>query len=383
MLFVLCGIPAPADGVTHPAPTQEPLPAPRFPWFDDSMSKARVAIFRGVDLGFELEERALPEPGPGEALVEIEWATICGSDLHSIRGRREVPVPSVLGHEAVGRVVAVGEGRNPTWLGRRVTWTLADSCGTCPACTRWRLPQKCGSLFKYGHAPIDSGSGLNGCYASHILLRAGTPWVEVPAGLEPVVAAPVNCALATMVAAVGGLPRPGELAVVQGAGLLGIYSTALLREAGWKRVLVVDRNPQRLARVAAFGGEPVEAGSASRMGGGVADVVIEVAGDPSAVPDAIRWLRPGGPYELVGMVHPDSRMDLTAETLIRKCLTLHGTHNYAPSHLEQAVRFLAAHRESFPWHSLFSPVLPLESLGEAMSLAESGRWCRVVVAPGA
>ena len=353
------------------------------PQFHSQMIGARVAVFRGVGLGFEIEERALPEPGPGEALVEIEVATICGSDLHSIGGRRPVPVPSVLGHEAVGRVVAVGTGRDASWLGRRVTWTLADSCGRCPACARWELPQKCESLFKYGHAPIDAGGGLNGCYASHILLRSGTPWVEVPDGIESALAAPVNCALATMVAAVGSLPPPGDLAVIQGAGLLGLYGAVLLREAGWGRVVVVDRNPDRLARVPFFGGEPLLLGVGVTHVAIGADVVIEAAGDPAAVPEAIRWLRPGGHYELVGLVHPDSRMDLTAETVIRKCLTLHGTHNYAPRHLERAVRFLEAHRGRYPWESLVSPEVPLKALDAAVALASTGRWCRVAVSPRA
>lgn len=345
------------------------------------MNKARVAVFRGVGLGFGLEDRPLPVPGPGEALVEIELATVCGSDLHSIKGRREVPVPTVLGHEAVGRVVAVGERRDRTWLGRRVTWTLADSCGRCSPCVRWSLPQKCESLFKYGHAPLQAGEGLNGCYASHILLRAGTPCVKVPEDIEAALVAPVNCALATMVAAVASLPPPGELAVVQGAGLLGIYGTTLLRQAGWKRVLVVDRNPERLSRVPLFGGEPILTGSGPTAGGIRADVVIEVAGDRSVVPEAIRWLRPGGHYELVGLVHPDSQLDLTAETVIRKCLTLHGTHNYAPRHLGQAVAFLAAHRSRFPWESLVSPPVRLDELDGAMALATTGRWCRVAVSP--
>ena len=75
--------------------------------------------------------------------------------------------PCVLGHEAVGRVIA--SSRAGVMPGQRVTWSLADSCGECPACTDYRLPQKCTSLFKYGHAALASGSGLNGGYASHIV----------------------------------------------------------------------------------------------------------------------------------------------------------------------------------------------------------------------
>src|SRR5690606_27174870 len=107
---------------------------------------ACVQLFHGP--GHPFEGRRLPLPASlahGEVLVEISLATICGSDLHTFEGRRGAPTPCVLGHEAVGRVIA--SARVGVLPGQRVTWSLADSCGHCPACTDYRLPQKCGSLF--------------------------------------------------------------------------------------------------------------------------------------------------------------------------------------------------------------------------------------------
>src|SRR3982751_4042457 len=98
------------------------------------MKNAHIAIFEGVGKAFHIEERPIPEHlADGAVLVEIAMATICGSDLHTVAGRRQEPTPCVLGHEGVGNVVSVGAGREP-WLGRRVTWTLADSCGGFAAC---------------------------------------------------------------------------------------------------------------------------------------------------------------------------------------------------------------------------------------------------------
>lgn len=345
------------------------------------MAFARCAVFTGPGSPFVLDSRPLQVPGPGEALVSISLATICGSDLHSHRGRRPVPMPTILGHEAVGRVVAVGEGRGRAWEGRRVSWTLADSCGRCTACTRWGLPQKCEGLFKYGHAELGDGSGLNGCYASHVLLRAGTHLVAIPDGMADAVAAPANCALATLMAVVETLPNPGEIAVIQGAGLLGLYGCALLKSAGWSKVFVVDRQPQRLVAVPRFGGTPVLALDASPIPDCGVDTVIEVCGNRHAIADGIRWLRPGGHYAVAGLVHPDSLLPLTGESLIRKCLTLRGVHNYAPRHLDSAIGFLESHRDDLPFDSLVSPTMPLSRLDEAFALAESGRWCRVAVSP--
>ena len=343
------------------------------------VATAWISVFRGVGQPFERVERPIPEPGPGEAVVALDLSTLCGSDLHTLRGRRHGPVPTILGHEGVGRVVAIGEGKESSWLGRRVSWTLTDSCGACRPCAAWGIPQKCINLLKYGHAPLTASGGLHGCYASHLTLRKGTHLVEVPAALPDAVAAPANCALATMVAVAESLPPPGDMAVVQGAGLLGLYGCALLRMAGWPTVFVVDHQPQRLTAVPRFGGTPVLAADSSPIPRDEVDVVVEVCGSAHAIPEGLRWLRPGGHYALAGMVHPDSALSLTGESLIRKCLTLRGFHNYAPRHLMSAINFLDRHRDTHPWESLVSPPMPLSRLEEAFALAQSGRWCRVAV----
>lgn len=335
---------------------------------------ARAAIFDRAGQPFRFEELPLPERlEAGEALVEMRLATICGSDLHTFAGKRNEPVPCILGHEGVGRVIAAGPGREP-WLGKRITWSSADGCGICPACTVWNLPQKCAHVFKYGHAALGHGSGLHGTYATHIVLQAGTHFVEVPPEVPDAVAASANCSLATMANVTEQLPSPCEVAVVQGAGLLGLHGCALLKAAGVRRVLVVDPEESRWARVAGFGGEPVRPGDLPSHG---ADVVIEAAGVPALVPEGMRLLRPGGHYLLVGMVHPDSALHLTGEAVIRGCVSLRGFHNYAPRHLDRAAAFLR--QSPLPWASLVSPPLPLDRLGEGFALAASRRWPRVAI----
>jgi putative phosphonate catabolism associated alcohol dehydrogenase len=337
---------------------------------------ARAAIFERANAPFRMATIPLPAfIAAGELLVEITLATICGSDLHTFTGRRAEPVPCVLGHEGVGRVIAAGAGRE-AWLGRRVTWSSADSCGQCIACTAWALPQKCLQLFKYGHASVHDGSGLNGTYASHILLRAGTHLVELPDAVSDAAAVSANCSLATSVHLVEQLPPRCQVAVVQGAGMLGLHLCALLRSAGVERVLVVDSDNARRERAREFGGEPCDSADIEAR---VADVVIDVAGAPSLVPGGIRQLRPGGHYLLAGMVHPDSALGLTGEALIRGCITMRGVHNYAPRHLDRAVAFL---RDStLPWASLVSPPLPLERLDDGFALASTRRWARVALSP--
>ena len=351
-----------------------------------------VQIFDGADKPLRAADLPLSHRlQPGEVLARIRLATICGSDLHTISGQRAEATPAILGHEAIGEVVAVGEGRFDLKPGDRVTWTIADSCGHCLPCTAYGLPQKCDHLFKYGHAALDNGTGLNGCYASHVVLRPGTHIVRVPDELPDILVAPANCALATMVSAVSHLPENCQTVVIQGAGLLGVYACALLREAGVANVFGVDVQEARLAQFARFGGLPIDGrpdrypmareaiGSAAPRG---VDAVLEVAGVSALIPEGIRLLRVGGYYGFVGMVHPHSQLELTGEQVIRKHLTLFGIHNYAPQHLDEAVSFLGRTQQRYPYEDLVSPAYPLADLREAIDVAEQGGWHRVSVQPG-
>jgi putative phosphonate catabolism associated alcohol dehydrogenase len=340
------------------------------------MSTAQFQLFQGPGQPFALETAELPdELSPGEVLVEISLATICGSDLHTVDGRRSAPIPCVLGHEAVGHVLRSERAGIST--GQRVTWTLADSCGHCTPCTRWRLPQKCEQLFKYGHAPLNDGHGLNGCYATHIVLRPGTRILPVPEALPDSIVAPANCALATVVNALETLPDTCDTALVQGGGLLGIYACAWLRHRGVAEVYCTDLSPRRLELVAEFGGIALRPGAA--LPG--SDLVLEVTGSSAVVPDGVEALRPGGHYVWAGMVHPETQLDLTGEAVLRKCLTLRGVHNYAPRHLSAGLDFLAENHDRLPFEKLTSPPLPLDQLNEGLELTRSRQWQRVAIRP--
>jgi len=324
---------------------------------------------------------------PGEALVKILLSTICGSDLHTIEGKRKEDTPCILGHEAVGEIIAVN-ARAGFEVGDRVTWTIADSCGKCPACTEYGLPEKCTELFKYGHASIHKGSGLNGCYATHIHIRKGTHLVKVPDEVSNEAVAPANCALATMVNAISKVSKPPKRVVIQGGGLLGIYACGLLKEMGVSRIFCLEVKEERFALIEQFGAIAVDARDAQKatqfildqVGDGV-DAVFEVAGIKQLIPQGLALLRPGGDYVLVGLVHPDSELGITAEQVIRKCLTITGVHNYAPWHLDESVAFLERNHNHYPFEALVSPPYELKDLGKAVHEAQQQKWARVSVKP--
>jgi D-arabinose 1-dehydrogenase-like Zn-dependent alcohol dehydrogenase len=282
--------------------------------------------------------------------------------------------------------------------GDRVTFSVADSCGVCPECTLHKLPQKCVGLMKYGHSRMDDGTGLNGTYATHILLRRGTHVVQLPSGLPSRVASPANCALATVVNSLdmARLPRFGSnnSAVVQGAGLLGIYAVAWLKkQVGMEHVFCLDVSQERLQTAAQFGAIPMlvdgqDENNASERAKQIrawcpsgVDVVVEMTGARSVLTEGVSLLRNGGHYAFCGMVHPDSQLStLTGETIVRKCLTIRGVHNYTPWNLSEAVEFLDRHKGSLPFESVLAPSShPLGKIADGGAEAPDGRHCRVVV----
>ena len=176
----------------------------------------------------------------GEVLLKLDGATICNSDVHTLVGRRKEPTPGVLGHEGCGQVIM--SARDGVIIGDRVTFSVTDVCGGCELC-RYGPQQKCVKLTKIGHVMHTSGNVPKGCYSSHILLGPGTAVVTLPPQLDTTLATPVNCALATMVAArrvarhglrlnidTHGEAREEKSVLIYGAGLLGLYGCALFKE---------------------------------------------------------------------------------------------------------------------------------------------------------
>ena len=225
----------------------------------------RAAVWTGS--GVDVQNVDLPELGDGETLVRVRLATVCGSDLHTVTRRRRAPCPSVLGHEAVGIVVA--GGTRSIAVGDRVVWSVTVSCGRCARC-RSGFTAKCSSVRKVGHERFDGDWPLSGAYAEHVVLPAGTSMAKVPDAMPDAVAAPAACATATVMATLEAAGTvAGRRVLVIGAGMLGLTAAAALAEAG-ARVRVTDIDPERLEIVSRFGGTP--------DGGGSVDAAIDFSG---------------------------------------------------------------------------------------------------------
>ncbi|MFJ4222886.1 alcohol dehydrogenase catalytic domain-containing protein [Microbacterium sp. NPDC089695] len=306
--------------------------------------------------------------GDGDVLVAVELSTICGSDVHTVQGRRSAPTPLVLGHESVGRVIATGDvgattvDGTPVRIGDRIVWSVTVSCGSCDRCDGG-LPQKCRTLGKYGHDRIGVHGDLAGAFASHVQVRAGTAIVRAPESLPAAVLAPASCATATAWAAVARAAREHDLdgAVVRihGAGLVGLSAAAIAVEQG-ATVEVLDPNPRRRALATRFG-----AGCGHRD----PDVVIEASGH--AVVEALDGVATGGIVVLVGSVFPADPVPFDAESAVRRLVTIAGVHNYTGADLADAVAFLAGRGRAYPFAEAVGEVRQLAAIDDALAAASA------------
>lgn len=363
-----------------------------------TIRECRAAVFLGPDEPLELRCFPLPKPGPREALVRVEGCTLCGSDLHTLLGRRREPTPTILGHEIVGVIEANGapplldlDGA-PLCPGDRVTWSVAVSCGDCDRCRRgW--PQKCRSLAKYGHAVATGRYALSGGLAEYVLLQAGSAVVVVDPTVPFERICPANCATATVAAAMRAAgDLQGRRLLIFGAGMLGLTAAAYGRHLGAESVVVCDPDVDRLTRVLDFGADaattwtddPQElAERLQRVAGSPEfDAVFELSGAPSAVAASIRHADVGGVVVLVGTVMQSPPAAFDPERVVRRCLKIVGVHNYAPQDLRAAVDFLTLHGRRYPFESLVSAGFPLQQIRSAMAAAEDRKAVRIAVKPG-
>jgi len=194
--------------------------------------QSSFAQFEDSANGFSIRTTLIPELKTGEVLVRNTYTTICRSDIYTFQGKRKEKSPTILGHEIVGKIVALGPDApfndlrgQVLKIGDRITWGIYAS-NPDSAFAKKGIPQKGEDLFKYGHEQITEHSTLHGGLAEYIILRKNTPIIAIQDdALSNKAASLINCAVAT---AAGAIRLAGSLenqtVLVNGAGMLGIIA---------------------------------------------------------------------------------------------------------------------------------------------------------------
>ncbi|GAB4329831.1 MAG: alcohol dehydrogenase catalytic domain-containing protein [Promethearchaeota archaeon] len=318
-------------------------------------------------------ELPVPEPGPGEVLVETRAAGICGTDLAIFGGTLPTPRPIVPGHELAGVVVGLGEGVDPAWTGRRVTTEInVGACGSCWFCSRGE-PTQCPSRKALG---IDVNGGFSEYFVTEARLLH-----ELPRGtsfVEGTFVEPLAAAIQTF--AFRPLTEEDRWVAVFGPGKLGLLVLQVVAlEAPWAKKVVVGRGETKLNLARRLGADEVvnssEEDAVARLaeltGGRGADAVVEATGNPAALNFAARCCRPRGTLYVKSTHGVETPVDVTG-LVVREVQVSTSRCGPFPKALE------ALRAGNVATDPLVSGTHPLEDVGAALERAQRSDAVKVV-----
>ena len=300
-----------------------------------------------------------------DAIVRVDAVTICGTDLHILKGDvPEVRPGTVLGHEAVGEVVEAGGDVRSVRPGDRVLVSCITSCGRCRYCREGTYGQcRGGGGWILGHL-------INGTQAEYVRV----PYADLSTYLLPGAVDSKDAVLladifptAYEVGVLNGRVRPGDTVVVVGAGPIGLAAIATARFYTPQKIIAVDPAPARLdaakrlgADAVASAGEEAEqlvADLTEELG---ADVVIEAVGVPASFEACTRMVRPGGHVANVGVHGKPATLHLEDLWIKNVTITTGLVDTYSTRTL---LRMMAAGQ--LPTSSLVTHIFPLDAMEEA------------------
>lgn len=283
------------------------------------MQTVRAAVCHAFNEPLVIEEVQLAAPQMGEVEVELDAVAICHSDISFWQGGFGGKLPAVYGHEAAGRVTAVGEAVKGVAVGDSVCVTLVRSCGQCPSCQSAHLTT-CETQTDGTKGPLKTmdGTPINqamccGAFAEKVVVDQSQV-VTIPDAVGKDVASLISCGVITGVGAAvfAARLRVGQDVVVIGAGGVGLNAIQGARIAGARRIVAVDMLDEKLEIARDFGATDVVSAkgakpwnAAKKALGRGADAVLVTVGISAVYDSAPRYLAASGNVVMVGMPHGD------------------------------------------------------------------------------
>jgi len=361
----------------------------------------RAVVLSEFNAPLKLESAAVPEPGPGAAVAQVDLAGVCGTDVHLHHGYLPIPIPIVLGHEGVGRIWRLGQGvrtdfsGNPLREGDRIAWSSNIPCGNCYWCVVADERTLCERRKVYGvNQRFDEFPRLSGAWSEAIYLQPGSAIFRVPDDLSAEQVIALGCAGPTAVHGVievAGI-TVGDTVVVQGSGPVGIASAMYAHLAGASRVILVGGPSSRLllAREIGVGDAHIDIfefpdaeervrlvldATPGRRG---ADVVLECAGVPAAVVEGWEMTRRGGTFLALGQYTDRGAVPLNPHLITRKQLRILGSWGFAEKHYLGHIETLPRLSARFDLQRLITRY-QLEDADRALADMASGRVTKPVL----
>jgi len=334
---------------------------------------SRGATLLGPDK-IEIREYPLPEVLPDGALVAVEMAGVCGTDVKYLHGKRQqMPLPIILGHEILGRVVKLGaEAASIHGLkeGDRIILKGAKGCGACVHCRRGAA-RFCKKRTSYGgKTTCANPPHLFGGFADYIYLAPDVLVTKVRDDLPAEAAVLIGAVMANgfqWAVRRGGL-KMGDYILIQGPGQQGLACTFAAHATGAARIFVtgMGKDNKRLEMARRFGAhrtidvekENVLQVVREETEGAMADVVVDVSGSPQAIRTSVECVREQGTMVLAGLTGDATLTPMLMDIFVRKEIRLQGTFTADNDATEVAVRVIEATK--FPVQDMVSHTFTIE-----------------------
>lgn len=365
------------------------------------MNLSRTVVLSDYTSGPVVVDVPIPALQPGEILVEVTAATVCGTDVHISAGNfpQLATLPLVMGHEGTGRVVATNERQvdvngRALETGSPIVWAH-PWCGHCFSCAVAEEPTICENTAGYGWGPSTNGR-LNGTFAEFFIVSPESKVLVVSEQLEPALVSSATCALRTVMHAMTRIPRIrfSDQVVVLGSGPVGLYAAAVALACGAAGVHLIGGPQERLSFTEDWGlatcfdifssnHDDRRAQILDHTGGRGADLVIECAGPAVAFNEGLDLLRQGGAYLVLGQAHRESvPVDTTGLKVRQQNIVTSLSAEIV--HFHEAISFLEHFSDRFHLDQIVrTHRYSLDQVSDALSAMRSGEAMKPVIYPAA
>ena len=348
-----------------------------------------------------LKEFPLPDIGPGEGLLRVEMVGVCGSDVGMYHGkatRAPRPYPIIMGHEIFGTIAEMGEEaskRHHIKAGDRVIVEYTFGCGECFSCMNGDYIH-CESYLNYGSmVSCKDPPHLWGAYSEYLYLPPRAMIHRVRGDLLPEIGVLICAVLGNAIRwlrMVGGV-SPGDVVVIQGPGQQGLAGVIVAKEAGAERVIItgMTKDSARFELAKIFGADeiidiekanPVEAVKEITRGR-MADLVMDVTGNPKGAMSAIDLVKKKGTVILPGLYGMDKAIPLVLDKIIYKEVRIQGVFSHDFRSVIPAIQL--AESRKYPLEKMVTHRFPLEDAEKAVKVAageiEGEDPIKVVIVP--
>ncbi len=363
--------------------------------------KAKAAVFMGPEKPFEVREFELTEPPIGYGCSTLIASGICGTDIHIHRGKLFTAAPSIIGHEFVGKLIALDQTEGKKYglkAGDNVIADIAVPCKQCLLCQNGD-DANCVNMRVTNGGDIEQPPHLYGGYAE-VNYTPLSNLIRIPDELDPTMVCTFACPGPTAMHAFALARQAGvdfakiKVALVQGLGPVGTYAVMYLKAIGVEKVFAItagnNEKRERLAKklgaaevlnLTKTPAEEISARLLQENGGLGVDLAFEASGAPAAVPQGLEVLRNRGVYLVPGQYSNSGGVSIQAQWITFKALHIIGSSQYSVRDVEDYLQFLCEHRELHPLIAEMGNRYTVEEINRAIEDAKSGNNIKTMLVP--